>query len=123
MFEHKIDLQEEYFEHLWVNIIINKKKFPVNCLCRPPNHSPEDHNIFLTTAQTVLQKLQNFQVDYKTITSDLNYGNNYCKESLIPPKPLDIAAPDLFAKYGFQQLIDIPTCITKDRYTAYKKKE
>ena len=28
------------------------------------------------------------------------------------PKPLDSVAPDLFASYGFQQLIDIPTRIT-----------
>ena len=74
LFEHKIYWQEEYFEHFWVNIIINKKKFAVNCLYRPPNHSSEDHNLFLATAQTVLQKLQNFHADYQIITSDLNYG-------------------------------------------------
>jgi hypothetical protein len=31
--------------------------------------------------------------------------------SNLNPKPLDATAPDLFSSYGFQKLIDIPTCV------------
>ena len=47
-------------------------------------------------------------------TADLNFGNIYCKETILQPKPLDFTAPDLFAEFGFIQLVDIPTRITKE---------
>ena len=46
------------------------------------------------------------------IASDLNFGNIYCKQPLLQPKPLDRQAPDLFASYGYAQLIDIPTRVS-----------
>ena len=51
---------------------------------------------------------------YKIIASDLNFGNCFCKNPELIPKPLDSTAPDLFASYGFQQMIDIPTRITPE---------
>ena len=39
----------------------------------------------------------------------MNFGNCYCKNPVLNPKPLDSSAPDLFESYGFQQLLDIPT--------------
>ena len=51
---------------------------------------------------------------YKIITSDLNFGNCYCKYPLLNHKPLDAFAPDIFTSHGFTQIIDIPTRITED---------
>ena len=42
----------------------------------------------------------------------MNFGNIYCIDPKLSPKPLDRSAPDLFASYGFTQLIDIPTRLT-----------
>ena len=48
------------------------------------------------------------------MSGDLNFGNCYCKIPILNPKPLDASAPDLFSSFGFQQLIDIPTCVTEN---------
>ena len=50
--------------------------------------------------------------EYKLIASDLNFGNCFCKNQILNPKPQDSRAPDLFESYRFQQLIDIPTRVT-----------
>ena len=72
-----------------------------------------NHQQFLQTADTILQKLSNYdKAAYKIITGDLNFGNCFCKVPILNPKPLDSTAPDLFSSYGFQQLIDIPTRVT-----------
>ena len=42
----------------------------------------------------------------------MNFGNCYCKVPLLPFKPFDHTAPDLFSSYGYVQLIDIPTRLT-----------
>ena len=42
----------------------------------------------------------------------MNFGNCYCNDPILPHKPLDFAAPDLFSTYGYVQLIDIPTRVT-----------
>ena len=47
--------------------------------------------------------------------SDFNFGNCYCKFPLLPPKPLDNSAPELFASHGYLQLIDIPTRVTANK--------
>ena len=54
------------------------------------------------------------KADYKVFSGDLNYGNIYCKHPILDPKPLDTTAPDLFSRYGFNQLIDIPTRVTEN---------
>ena len=67
----------------------------------------------MQTAEKILGILNNYDsAKYKIISSDLNFGNCYCKNPILNPKPLDSMAPDLFASYGFQQLIDIPTRVT-----------
>ena len=72
-----------------------------------------DHQHFLQTAEYILSRLTNYDLaKYKIISSDLNFGNCFCKSPILNPKPLDSVAPDLFASYGFQQLIDIPTRVT-----------
>ena len=112
-FEQNTALQEDNFEHIWVDIKLKNIKLTVNCLYRPPKHTTDDHNTFLSTTD-ILQKLHTYQSDYKILTSDLNYGNIYSKEPLLPDKPLDGTAPDLFARFGYTQLLDIPTRITEN---------
>ena len=87
--------------------------FEINAFYQPPNYSASDHQHFMETAETILNNLNNYvSAKYKVIASDLNFGNCYCKYPILPPKPLDSVAPDLFSSFGFQQLIDIPTRIT-----------
>ena len=81
---------------------------------RPPSETVNSHMQFIDTCNDLLQKLQSHKATYKIVTSDLNFGNCYCKYPILAPKPLDATAPDLFANYGFTQIIDIPTRITKD---------
>jgi hypothetical protein len=90
--------------------------FAINAFYRPPNESQNEHQLFLDTAEEILTKLNNHSgANYEIIASDLNYGNCYnCKCSILTPKPLDSVAPDLFASYGFHQLIDIPTRTTEN---------
>ena len=113
VFQHKKEFQSEYFEHLWVDIKLKNKTFAINALYRPPNESAADHQIFLQTAENILLQLNNYdKAEYKIIASDLNFGNCFCKNPILDPKPLDSTAPDLFESFGFKQLIDIPTRIT-----------
>ena len=72
------------------------------------------HTQFLDTCNNILQDINNHAATYKIITSDLNFGNCYCKNPLLNYKPLDALAPDVFSSHGFTQLIDIPTRITED---------
>ena len=44
VFQHKPELQSEYFEHLWVDIKIGNVSFAINAIYRPPNESPESHS-------------------------------------------------------------------------------
>ena len=115
VFKHKVELQSEYFEHIWVDVKVRNKTFAINALYRPPNQTAADHELFLNTAQYLLDKLDNYtSATNKIIASDLNFGNCYCKNPVLAPKPLDSTAPDLFSSYGFNQLIDIPTRVTEN---------
>ena len=88
--------------------------FSINALYRPPNETTESHAQFLETCTDILNNLNNHTATYKIITSDLNFGNCYCKYPILNHKPLDVSAPDTFSSYGYTQLIDIPTRITED---------
>ena len=115
VFKHKVELQSEYFENIWVDVKLRNKTFAINALYRPPNQTAADHELFLNTAQYLLDKLNNYtSATNKIIASDLNFGNCYCKNPVLIPKPLDSTAPDLFSSYGFNQLIDIPTRVTEN---------
>ena len=113
-FEQNTTMQELDFEHIWVDVKIKNIKVSINCLYRPPKHSTVDHNTFLTTAESILRNLETYQSNYKIITSDLNYGNIYSKHPILPAKPLDATAPDLFARFNYTQLIDVPTRTTEN---------
>ena len=112
MFQHKPELQSDYYEHLWVDVKSGNISFAINAFYRPPNETAESHSLFLETSENILQKLSNYNTHHKIIASDLNFGNCYCKYPILQPKPLDATAPDLFSSFGFSQLIDIPTRIT-----------
>ena len=115
VFEQKKDLQLEYFEHLWVDIKIQSKIISINALYRPPDNSSTSQEFYLNTMQNLLEKLGNYsKSQLKLIIGDQNFGNCYCKSVVLPPKPLDSAAPDLFSSFGFKQLINIPTRVTEN---------
>ena len=88
--------------------------FSINALYRPPNETGESHTEFLDTCNNFLHRLDHHTATYKIITSDLNFGNCYCKYPILSHKPLDSFAPDIFTSHGFTQLIDIPTRITEN---------
>ena len=111
-FKHRVDLQSDHFEHLWVDVRVSNLMFTVTCFYRPPHD--ENHAVFLETSEEILIKLNNHHTDHKIITSDLNFGNLYSKNPILAPKPLDNLAPDLFANYGYNQIIDIPTRTTEN---------
>ena len=114
VFQTKESLQSQHFEHIWVDVRLNENVFAINALYQPPNETLADHQLFLETAENILSALNNYkEANYKMISSDLNFGNCYCKNPILNPKPLDSDAPDLFSSYGFQQLIDIPTRTTE----------
>ena len=114
VFQQKQNLQSQFYEHIWTDVRLDGNVFAINALYRPPNESLADHQLFLDAAEDILSNLNNYSAaNYKIISSDLNFGNSYCKCPILTPKPLDSVAPDLFASFGFHQLIDIPTRTTE----------
>ena len=100
-FQHKPDLQSENFEHIWVDVRVDGNILAIDAFYRPPKESQADHQIFMDTAEDILYKLSNYSsANYKVISSDLNFGNCYCKYPILNPKPLESVAPDLFSSYG-----------------------
>ena len=114
MFKHQTHKQSEYYEHLWVDIMAGNRTIAVNCLYRPPNESAESHQSFCTAAEDILTQLSNYEADAKIISGDLNLGNCFCVDPVLPFKPLDNAASQLFSSFGFSQLIDSPTRVTEN---------
>ena len=114
VFQQKSDLQSPLYEHIWVDIRYKNVTFSINALYRPPTETVNSHTQFLDTCHDLLQKINDHTATYKIITSDLNFGNCYCKYPILSHKPLDALAPDVFSSYGFTQLIDIPTRITEN---------
>ena len=110
-FAHKPELQVNNFEHIWVDIKVKKSLYAVCVWYRPPN--VENHDLFLSESETVLSRLQTYKAENKVIMSDFNWGNVFCKRPLLPDKPLDALAPELFESFGFKQLLDIPTRTTE----------
>ena len=112
-FKPQTDLQSDMFEHLWVDIKVAGLIYAVNALYRPSSQtSADDYNNFLTVTEEILTKLDNHNADNVIISSDMNFGSCFCKNPILPFKPLDDRAPELFQNYGYSQLIDIPTRVT-----------
>ena len=104
-------LQSDKYEHISVDVRVGQKVLSINCFYRPPIYNNQTE--FLDESEKILRNLSNHKADIKIIASDLNFGNIYCKKPILPSKSLDSFAPDLFASYGFRQLIDIPTRVTE----------
>ena len=65
-FQHRTELQNNNYQHIWADVRINNNLISINGLYRPPNESAEDHQHFLQTAEDILQQLSNYEkVDYK----------------------------------------------------------
>ena len=112
-FKYQTTLQNDMFEHLWVDVKVKGLIYAINALYRPSTQtSVSDYQTFLTAADEVLTKLSNHTADNYLFMSDMNFGNLYCKSPILTPKPLDETAPELFQSYGYNQLIDIPTRVT-----------
>ena len=114
VFQQQTNLQSPLYEHIWVDIKYKNITFSINALYRPPSETVNSHTLFIETCNDILQNINNHTATYKIITSDLNFGNCYCKNPILNHKPLDATAPDVFSSYGFSQLIDIPTRITEN---------
>ena len=111
-FKHQVYKQSQHYEHLWVDITADNRTITIKCLYRPPNKSADNHTIFLTAAEQIFNQLSGYEADTKIILSDFNFGNCYSIDPVLPFKPLDIAASQLFSRFGFTQFIDIPTRLT-----------
>ena len=80
VFNHKKELQSDLFQHIWADVKSNNSTFAINAFYRPPNETQADHQLFLQTAENILSQLSNYKsAQYKIISSDLNFGNCYCK--------------------------------------------
>ena len=112
-FKQKNELQSDKFDHIWADVRVNEKLYSVNAFYRPPCETNESHSEFLEETDRILARLGQHKADNKIIASDLNFGNVYCKFPVLPPKPLDNMAPELFSSHSFSQLIDIPTRVTE----------
>ena len=110
IFNQIVKNQSNKYEHLWVDVNCNNKVYSINALYRPSTDNTADkYEEFLNESEVILNNLKNYKSDIKIIASDLNFGNIYCKQPVLLPKPLDTSAPELYASFGFTQLIDIPT--------------
>ena len=66
----------------------------------------------MTSVEQISSQFFSYEADAKIISSDLNYGNCYSVDPVLPFKPLDNAASQLFSSFGFKQLIDVLTQVT-----------
>ena len=113
-YKHQDRKQSKHYEHLWVDILTQNKVIAINAFYRPPNESAESHTHFIETSTSILQSLSQHDADVRIVSSDLNFGNCFCVEPILPFKPLDNAASQVFSSFGFTEVIDVPTRVTTD---------
>ena len=114
-----VDFQSEQFEHIYVDVYVSSKKCYINVLYQPPNETVKDQNLFLQVSNSLLEKLDNYNAYTSILSGDLNFGNIYSEKFALEHKPLDHDASDLYATYGFSQIIDIPTRFSKNCTSPY----
>ena len=101
-FQHRTELQNNNYQHIWADVRINNNLISINGLYRPPNESAEDHQHFLQTAEDILQQLSNYEkVDYKLLSGDLNFGNCYCRVPILNPNQLTLPHLTFFQVMDF----------------------
>ena len=59
-FKQIVEFQSEHFEHIWVDVFVNGKKYCINTMYRPPNETPEDHALFLEVSAEILTKADDY---------------------------------------------------------------
>ena len=62
-YKQNLQLQSENYEHIWVDVKVNKDLYAINALYRPPNNSNDDQTEFLATADSILTDLRNHKAD------------------------------------------------------------
>ena len=68
VFQHKAEFQSEYYEHIWADVRVNNTIFAINAFYRPLKESAADHQQFLETADSILNRLNNYNIaKYKII--------------------------------------------------------
>ena len=102
-------LESSKLEHVCIDVIVNKKRYCVSTVYRPPNNLANDQLEFLSEMETTLSKIQKHRCFNSILVGDFNYGSCYSAIPGLTPKPLDDKAPELFTQFGYTQLIDLPT--------------
>ena len=102
-------LEHPKLEHVCIDVIVNKKRYCVSTVYRPPNNLVSEQQEFLTNMETTLSKIRKHRCVNSILVGDFNYGSCYSALPGLTPKPLDDKAPELFSQYGYSQLIDLPT--------------
>ena len=102
-------LENPNLEHVCVDVIVNKKRYCVSTVYRPPNNLVSEQQQFLSNIETTLFKLRRHRSANTFLVGDFNFGSCYSALPGLIPKPLDDKAPELFTQFGFHQLIDRPT--------------
>ena len=95
-----------------MDILTCNKVIAINALYRPPNESAENHTHFIETSNSILQSFTQHEADVRIVSSDLNWGNCFSVDPILPFKPLDNEASQVFSIFGFTQVIDVPTRVT-----------
>ena len=104
-----VQLENPKLEHVCVDVIVNKKRYCVSTIYRPPNNLAQEQNEFLTEIQATLLKLRRHRSANTILVGDYNFGSCYSALPGLSPRPLDDKAPEIFTQSGFHQLIDRPT--------------
>ena len=102
-------LESPKLEHVSIDVIVNKKRYCVNTVYRPPNNLAAEQQEFLSEMEMVLSKIRKHRCANSILVGDFNYGSCYSAIPGLTPKPLDDKAPELFTQFGYTQLVDLPT--------------
>lgn len=102
-------LENPKLEHVCVDVIVNKKRYCVSTVYRPPKNLVSEQQQFLNDMEITLSKLRRHRCANTILVGDYNFGSCYSALPGLSPRPLDDKAPELFTQFGFHQLIDRPT--------------
>ena len=85
-YKQNTELQSQYFEHIWADVKVGNYTFTITTYYRPPNETAADHELFLGESEIILNNLSKHTTQNKIIASDLNFGNCYSKDPVLPIK-------------------------------------
>lgn len=102
-------MEHNGFEHICIDILVEKKRYSINGIYRPPDNDRVNMELFLSAMSAILPKLNARKSYCNIICGDFNFGNIYNFNGGLNLKPLDNEGSNLFLEQGFSQLIDTPT--------------